>query len=124
MSINWGPHFIVPSKNLVNLSGKVVLRESFDEDLLKKELKELGVAGSPFRATNPWYYRKKKAETWIKIGESSDRENWFSVPWDTTSLENGAYQVFGLMHVFIKEGDRELVLCRQNMVDVKVENPV
>ena len=124
MSINWGPHFIVPSKNLVKLSGKVVLRESFDEDLLKKELKELGVTGSPFRATNPWYYRKKNAETWIKIGESSDRENWFSVPWDTTALEKGAYQVLGLMHVYIKEGDRELVLCRQNMVDVKVESPV
>ena len=123
MSINWGPHFIVPSKNLVKLSGKVVLRESFDEELLKKELNELGVTGSPFRATNPWYYRKKNAETWIKIGESSDRENWFSVPWDTTCLENGAYQVLGLMHVYIKEGDRELVLCRQNMVDVKVESP-
>jgi hypothetical protein len=123
MSINWGPHFIVPSKNLVKLSGKVVLRESFDDDLLKKELKELGIAGSPFRAVNPWYYRKKNAETWIKIGESSDRENWFSVPWDTTSLENSAYQVLGLMHVYIKDGDRELVLCRQNMVDIKVENP-
>ena len=124
MSVNWGPHFIVPSKKLVNLSGKVVLRESFDEELLKKELTELGFSGSPFRATNPWYFRKKNNETWIKIGESADRENWFSVPWDTTSLENGDYQVFGLMHVFIKEGDRELVLCRQNMVDVKVENPV
>jgi hypothetical protein len=32
--------------------------------------------------------------------------------------------VLGLMHVYIKEGDRELVLCRQNMVDVKVESPV
>jgi hypothetical protein len=123
MSINWGPHFIVPSKKLVKLSGKVVLRESFDDDLLKKELKELGIAGSPFRAVNPWYYRKKNAETWIKIGESSDRENWFSVPWDTTSLEDSAYQVLGLMHVYIKDGDRELVLCRQNIVDIKVENP-
>jgi hypothetical protein len=123
MSINWGPHFIVPSKKLVKLSGKVVLRESFDDDLLKKELKELGIAGSPFRAVNPWYYRKKNAETWIKIGESSDRENWFSVPWDTTSLEDSAYQVLGLMHVYIKDGDRELVLCRQNIVDIKVANP-
>jgi hypothetical protein len=123
MSNNWGPHFIVPSKKLVKLSGKVVLRESFDDDLLKKELKELGIAGSPFRAVNPWYYRKKNAETWIKIGESSDRENWFSVPWDTTSLEDSAYQVLGLMHVYIKDGDRELVLCRQNIVDIKVENP-
>jgi hypothetical protein len=123
MSINWGPHFIVPSKNLVNLSGKVVLRESYDEDLLTKELTEIGFSGVPYRATNPWYYRKQKTETWIKIGESADKENWFSVPWDTTSLKNGDYQVLGLMHVFIKEGDREVVICRQNIVDVKVENP-
>ena len=123
MSINWGPNFIVPSKKLTNLSGKLVLRESFDGELLKQELAELGFSGVPFKATNPWYYRKKNTETWIKIGESSDKENWFSVPWDTTSLVNGNYQVLGLMHVFIKEGDKELVIFRQNIVDVKVENP-
>jgi len=123
MAINWGPHFIVPSKKLTHLSGKVVLRESFDEELLNKELASCGVTGSPVRATNPWYYRKKNAETWIKIGESSDRGNWFSVSWDTTELENGAYQILGVMHVFIKDGDREQVVCRENIVDVMVENP-
>ncbi len=123
MSVNWGPHFIVPSKKLSTFSGKVVLRESFDEELLKQELDELGVPGVPVKATNPWYYRKKNTETWIKIGESSDRENWFSVPWDTTSLANGDYQVLGLMQVFIKAAEQELVLSRQNIVDVKIENP-
>lgn len=62
MPANWGQHFIVPSKNLVNLSGRVLLRESFDDELLKKDLTELGFSGIPFRAVNPWYFRKK--ENW------------------------------------------------------------
>jgi hypothetical protein len=74
MPVNWGPHFIVPSKKLTNLSGKVVLRENYDEELLQKDLAELGFSGVPIKATNPWYYRKKNTETWIKIGESSDKE--------------------------------------------------
>ena len=122
MSLNWGPHFIVPSKTLRAFSGKVLLRENFDEELLKKELNELGYAGTPFRATNPWYYRKKDGETWIKIGESADRAGDFAVQWDTTVLKNGAYQVFGLMHVFVKKNDVEVAVARQNIVDVTVEN--
>jgi len=122
MSLNWGPHFIVPSETLRAFSGKVLLRENFDEELLKKELIELGYAGAPFRATNPWYYRKKDGETWIKIGESSDRQSDFSVQWDTTALKNGAYQVLGLMHVFVKKADEEFAVARQNIVDVTIEN--
>ena len=122
MAFNWGPHFIVPSETLRAFSGKVLLRENFDEELLKKELKELGYAGEPFRATNPWYYRKKDGETWIKIGESADRSSDFSVQWDTTQLKNGKYQVLGLMHVFIKKADEEFAVARQNMVDVSIEN--
>lgn len=74
--------------------------------------------GQPIRGTTA-----KNAETWIKIGESSNRENWFSVSWDTTGLENGAYQIRGVMHVVIKDGDREQIVCRENIVDVMVENP-
>jgi hypothetical protein len=122
MSINWGPHFIVPSETLRAFSGKVLLRENFDAELLKKELEALGYSGAPFRATNPWYYRKKDAETWIKIGESADRQSDFSVQWDTTALDNGAYQVLGLMHVFVKKGDVEFAVARQNIVHVTVEN--
>jgi len=122
MSLNWGPHFIVPSETLRAFSGKVLLRENFDEDLLKKELKELGYAGAPFKATNPWYYRKKDGETWIKIGESADRSGDFSVQWNTTMIKNGAYQVLGLMHVFVKKADEEFAVARQNIVDVTIEN--
>lgn len=122
MSVNWGPHFIVPSETLRAFSGKVLLRENFDEELLKKELEELGYSGTPLKATNPWYYRKKDGETWIKIGESSDRQSDFSVPWDTTALDNGEYQILGLMHVFVKKADEEFTVARQNIVDVTIEN--
>jgi hypothetical protein len=122
MSINWGPHFIVPSETLKTFSGRVLLRETFDEDLLNKELKELGFEGNPIRATNPWYCRKKGTETWIKIGESAEKKDNFSVSWNTTGLENGEYQVLGLMHVWVKKGDREIVVARENVVDVIVEN--
>jgi len=122
MSVNWGPHFIVPSETLRAFSGKVLLRENFDEDLLKEELNELGYAGAPFSATNPWYYRKQGSDTWIKIGESADRSSDFSVQWDTLALENGAYQVLGLMHVFVKKAEEEFTVARQNIVDVTVHN--
>ena len=122
MSYNWGPFFIVPSEKTSMFSRRIVLREKFDEELLKKELAELGYSGVPFKATNPWYYHKKGAETWIKIGESDDRENWFSVPWDTTTVENGGYQILGQMHVLVKEKDKELVIFRQNIADVTIEN--
>ena len=89
MSINWGPHFIVPSETLKTFSGRALLLEAFDEDLLKKELEELGVEGYPIRATTPWYCRKKGAETWIKIGESTEKKENFAVPWDTAKLDSG-----------------------------------
>ena len=122
MSHNWGPHFIVPSATLRAFSGKVLLRENFDEELLKKELEELGCSGAPFKATNPWYYRKRGSDTWIKIGESADRQSDFSVQWDTTAIKNGEYQILGLMHVFVKKGDEQFAVARQNIVDVTIEN--
>jgi len=122
MSLNWGPHFIVPSETLRAFSGRVLLRETLDEDLLRTELRELGLSGYPLKVTNPWYCREKGTETWIKIGESSDQERSFAVPWDTTTLENGEYQVLGLMHVLVKTEEREVIVARQNIVDVSVEN--
>ncbi len=122
MSINWGPFFIVPSQSQKTLSGRVVLRESFDEQLLNKELEQLGHAGAAIKATNPWYYRKKNTDSWIKIDESSDKQNNFAVPWETTRVENGNYQVLGIMHVSIKRGGEEHVIARQNIMDVKIKN--
>ena len=122
MPYNWGPNYIIPSGVLKSYSGGVQLREEFDEDLLHKELKELGLSGFIKRITNPWYYRKKNTDTWIKIGESDDRHENFPVRWDTTNLENGQYEVMGLMHVFIKRGDEESAIARENIVEIIVEN--
>jgi hypothetical protein len=122
MSYNWGPHYLVPSEALKKYSGNVMLREEFDEELVGKELKELGLAGPILRVTNPWYYRKKDTDTWISIGESEDLEGKFPVRWDTTRLENGQYEILGLMHVFVKRGTEERAIARENVVEVTVEN--
>jgi hypothetical protein len=122
MSYNWGPHYIVPSDVFENYSGFVMLREEFDEDLLQKELEDLGISGHIDHVTNPWYYRKKGTDTWIKIGESGEIERNFQVKWDTTKLENGQYEVMGLMHVFVKKDREEKGIARQNVVEVTVKN--
>lgn len=122
MSHNWGPHFIVPSKVFDSYSGNVLLREEFDEGLLQKELEDLGLSGFVLRVTNPWYFRKKDTDTWLKIGESDDIDENFPVNWDTTSLPNGQYEVMGLMHVFLKKGSDEKAIARQNIVEVTVMN--
>jgi hypothetical protein len=122
MSYNWGPKFIVPSEALEDYSGNVLLREEFDEDLLEKELEELGLSGPVMRVTNPWYYRKKDTDTWVKIGESDNIDENFPVRWNTISLENGQYEVMGLMHVFVKKGSEEIGIARQNIVEITVKN--
>ena len=122
MEYNWGPHFIVPSEALNNYSGVVKLREELDEDLLNKELAELGVDGNIFRITNPWYYRKKGTQTWIKIGESANRHENFPVTWNTNGLDNGKYEVLGLMHVFVKQDRAEHSIARQGIAEVNVKN--
>ena len=122
MSYNWGPHYIVPSKVLKSYSGNVVLREELDEDLLQKELESLGILGPIESITNPWYYRKKGATTWIKVGESNDKHENFPTRWDTTSVDDGQYEIMGLMHVFAKKGTSEIAIARQNIVEVTVKN--
>ena len=122
MSYNWGPRYIVPSPVLKSYSGAVRLREELDEDLLYKELEELGLTGPIVRITNPWYYRTKNTDTWIKIGESEDRQENFPVRWDTTNLRNGQYEVLGLMHVFVRKDGKEKAIARENVVEVTVEN--
>ena len=122
MSYDWGPHFIVPSKAIKEYSGHVQLRERLDEDLLAKELRKLNVSGSIVKISNPWYFRKKGEDTWIKIGESEAIADNFPVSWDTTLLDDGEYEVLGLMHVFVKEGDTHRAIARQNVVDITVKN--
>jgi len=122
MEYNWGPHFIVPSEALKDYSGVVKLREELDEDLLNKELEELGITGNIVRITNPWYYRRKSAQTWIKIGESADKRENFPVTWNTNGLDDGKYEVLGLMHVFVKQDNVEHGIARQSVVEINVKN--
>jgi hypothetical protein len=122
MPYNWGPHYIAPSKVFKDYSGIVMLREEFDENLLHKELEGLGLSKNILRVTNPWYYRKKNTNTWIKIGESGEIEKNFPVKWDTSKLENGQYEIMGLMHVFVRRGRGEKGIARQNVVEVTVKN--
>jgi hypothetical protein len=122
MSFDWGPHFIVPSADLKTLSGIVRLREECNENLLNKELDALGLSGSLMKISNPWYYRKKDTQTWIKIGESEDKQENFPVSWDTSNLENGEYEVLGLMHVFVKRENSEHIIARQSIVEVTIKN--
>jgi small-conductance mechanosensitive channel len=122
MSYNWGPYYLVPSKAIMGYFGTVQLREQLDEDLLGKELEELNITGPVIKINNPWYYRKKNTDTWIMIGESSDKQRNFPVRWDTTNLEDGQYEVLGLMHVFIRKNGEKIAIARQNIVEVTVEN--
>ena len=122
MSFDWGPHFIVPSESLKSFSGIVRLRENLDDELLHKELEDLGISGAVVKIANPWYYRKKDTGTWIKIGESDDREENFPVRWETSNLENGNYEVLGLMHVSVLDREIEHIIARQNIVEVSIHN--
>jgi len=122
MSYNWGPHYIVPSEVLKEYSGNVLLREELDEELLSRELEALSISGHIVAINNPWYCRRKDSDTWIKIGESEDRQENFPVRWDTTRLENGQYEVMGLMHVIVKGEGGERVIARENVVEVTIAN--
>ena len=122
MSYDWGPHYIVPSEVLKRFSGVVKLREQLDDELLGRELDALGLAGVVKRIVNPWYYRKKGTDTWIKIGESDDKAENFAVALRTTDLENGQYEVLGLMHVFVEKDNVEHAIARENVVEVTIEN--
>ncbi|MFC1925393.1 hypothetical protein ACFLW2_01690 [Chloroflexota bacterium] len=101
MLYNWGPHYIVPSKALLNYSGCVLLREEFDEELLRKQICDRRLSGSIVRINNSWFYRKKNSEIWTKIGESNDIRRNFPIRWDTTCLENGQYEIIGFMQAFV-----------------------
>jgi small-conductance mechanosensitive channel len=122
MPYNWGPRYLVPSDVIKVYSGAMQLREELDEDLLHKELEEMGISGPVVKIENPWYYRRKGTETWIKIGESSDKAQNFPVRWDTARLKNGQYEILGLMHVFVRENGGETAIARENVVDVMVNN--
>jgi ferredoxin len=107
-----------------SFSRNVLLWEEFDEDLLRKELEEPGFKGRIDRINNSWYSRKKNSKTWILIGESQDRQRYFPVRWDTSGLENGQYEIMGLMRVFVEDDGSGggKAIARENIVEVTVQN--
>ncbi len=123
MPYNWGPHYIVPTEVLETYSGRVLLREDYNDDLLLKELEELGITGNIVEVTNPWYFRKKGTRTWIKLGESSDRAKNFPARWDTSNLPDGQYEILGMMHVSVISGNMDYTIASNNVVEVTVQNP-
>jgi len=121
-AVSWGPQFQVPAISIKKYYGNVVLRETLDEELLKKELESLQIPGYPVGANNCWYIRKKGTQTWIKIGESWKWEQDFAVRLDTTTLGNGTYQVLGFMSVKIKTDEKEIIVSRQSIADFVIKN--
>jgi hypothetical protein len=119
---SWGPQFIVPTISIERYGGCVLLRETLDEELLKKELEELGIDGHPRRVTNLWYIRRKGVQTWLKVGESYRWEDDFAVRLNTRTFKNGSYQILGFMHVLVKTKDDELTIARQNIADFLIKN--
>jgi len=86
---SWGPQFFVPTISIKHYSGRVLLRESLDDELLKKELEAMNIEGRPVSFTNAWYIRKKGTQTWIKVGESTAREHDFGIRLDRKRLLPG-----------------------------------
>jgi hypothetical protein len=121
-SANWGPQFLVPTIIIKKYFGCVVLRETLDDELLERELEVLRISGHPNGYNNAWYIRKKGIQTWIKIGESSDRQRDFAVCFDSTKFKNGTYQVLGFMSVKVKTTDEDVIVSRQNIADLEFKN--
>jgi hypothetical protein len=122
-TVSWGPQFLVPTIAIKKYFGCIVLRESLDDELLQKELSALQISGYPAGVTNAWHIRKKGSQTWIKVGESSNRQMDFAVRFDSLELENGEYQVLGFMSVKVKTTeDREIIVSRQNIADLDIRN--
>ena len=120
---SWGPQFFVPTITIKHYSGRVLLRETLDDEMLRKELQAMNIDGKPVGFSNGWYIRKKGTQSWIKIGESTVREHDFAIRLDTTELENGAYQVLGFMSARIRTADmKEIVVARQNIADFEIRN--
>ena len=120
---SWGPQFFVPTITIKHYSGRVLLRETLDDEMLRKELQAMNIDGKPVGFSNGWYIRKKGTQSWIKIGESTVREHDFAIRLDTTELENGTYQVLGFMSARIRTADmKEIVVARQNIADFEIRN--
>jgi hypothetical protein len=121
-AVNWGPQFFVPTLAINRYCGCVILRGNLDDELLKKELEDLAVEGYPKGYSNVWYIRRRGAQTWIRIGESFNRDMDFGVRLDTAGFDNGTYQILGFLSVTVKTQEGEVVVSRQSIADLEIRN--
>ncbi|MCX5854931.1 MAG: hypothetical protein NTZ24_10290 [Deltaproteobacteria bacterium] len=121
-AVRWGPQFIVPTIAIKKYYGCVVLRENYNDELLKKDLEDLSISGYPIGVSNAWFIRKKGTQTWVKVGESSNRQLDYAVRFDSAEFKNGTYQILGFMNVKVKTEDREITISRQNIADLEIKN--
>lgn len=121
-SVHWGPRFLVPTVMIKQYCGSIVLRETLDEELLKREMEALHIDGHVKGVNNVWYIRKRGKQTWIKVGESSNRLMDFAVRFDSTAFPDGDYQVLGFMSVRVHTEQGERIISRQNIADLKIRN--
>ena len=119
---NWGPRLIVSADASRVLSGQVLLKEQVDEGLLRRDLDTMGLSGPIVKVMNHWFVRRLGQDTWLQVGASDELASNFPVRWDSTSVENGDYEVLQQMNVFVKEGSQEKVVARTNTVKVAVNN--
>ncbi len=118
----WGTHFTALPDTSRTLSGRVVLREELDRAQLRRDLDQLGLQGPVVRVMNQWYIRKLGHDAWLQLGEADEQDSRFVVQWNSTSVENGDYEVMEKMNVFVKAGQEQKVVSRTNTVRVAVNN--
>jgi hypothetical protein len=118
----WGTRLLVSTDDSRVLTGEVMLKEQVDEGLLRRDLDVMGLSGPIVKMMNHWFVRKLGQDTWLKIGTSGDPGSSAHVRWDSTSVENGDYEVLQEMNVFVKQGSVEKVVTRSNTVRVAVNN--
>lgn len=121
-AVHWGPQFLVPTIAIKKYCGCVVLRETYDDELLEKDINALSLSGYPVAVCNNWYIRRKGSQTWIKVGDSLNRQSDFAVCFDSREFKNGIYQILGFMSVKVKTKDREVTISRQNIADLEIKN--
>ncbi len=118
----WGPHFIaIPDESRI-LSGKVLFKEDVDEGILRRELDSIGLSGPIVKIMNEWFIRKIGQDTWLQLGASDQRALNFPLHWDSSSVENGDYEVLEQMNVYVKEGSQHHVVSRTHTVRVAINN--
>ena len=122
MSINWGLHYTATSDTSRVLSGRTLFKAEIDEALLRRDLDSMGLSGPIVGIMNDRYVRRVGQDTWLQVGTSGEKDSNFPILWDSTSVENGDYEMLDQMCVVVKEGATQSTITRQNIVRVAVQN--